>query len=204
MTAWFNRWSPWAAMIGGVLWVIVAIWWATFPEGCIGAECDLPGRTLRNATPVLPLVVVSLGLLMLGIAGLIIRFYTAMMGGKLAWVGVILLVLGFVTLILGPGLINLNLVSQDLMPYFAIPGGIAVVIGFLLLAINLFRARVLPMWTIVLLVIGALGLAVSNEQNWRVLFWAPCGIAWAIVGFVLWSRQRRAAAPPPAGPQPLP
>ena len=42
------RWGGPAAILGGALWIAGAVITALKPEGCIGDECYLPGRSMRE------------------------------------------------------------------------------------------------------------------------------------------------------------
>ncbi len=74
-----------------------------------------------------------------------------------------------------------------LMPYFVIPGVLALIVGFVLVGIAILRAGVLPRWVAVLIIVGALAMLGANEQTARVLLMIPFGVAWVAVGYVLWS-----------------
>ena len=73
------------------------------------------------------------------------------------------------------------------MPYFVVPGVLALVVGFVLLGVAILLARVLPPWAALLLIVGALAMLGFNEQTARVLMAIPLGVAWVVVGYVLWS-----------------
>lgn len=83
------------------------------------------------------------------------------------------------------------------MPAFVIPGGLAVVLGFLLVAGATLRTGALPRWASALLAIGTLSLVGFNDQNAQALLAIPFGLAWIGVGYALWSGRR------PANPQML-
>ena len=72
------------------------------------------------------------------------------------------------------------------MPYFVIPGVLALILGSVLLGIAILRAGVLPLWAALLLTVGALGMLGFNEQTALALMAIPLGVAWAAVGYVLW------------------
>ncbi len=74
-----------------------------------------------------------------------------------------------------------------LMPYFVVPGLLALVVGFVLVGIAILSAGVLPRWVAVLIIVGALAMLGANEQTARVLLMIPFGVAWVAVGYVLWS-----------------
>lgn len=67
------------------------------------------------------------------------------------------------------------------MPYFVLPVLLALVVGFVLLGVVILRTGVLPRWCAALL-----GM---NEQTTRVLLAIPFGVAWAVLGAVLWTRR---------------
>jgi hypothetical protein len=64
---------------------------------------------------------------------------------------------------------------------------LALVGGFVLLAITVLLAEVLPRWATVLLVVGYLAMLGFNDQTARALLAIPNGVAWSAVGYVLWS-----------------
>ena len=73
------------------------------------------------------------------------------------------------------------------MPYFVLPGTLALVVGLLLLSIAILRAGVLPRWVAVLYIVGSLAMLGVNEQTARVLLAMTLGVAWLVIGYVLWS-----------------
>jgi hypothetical protein len=70
--------------------------------------------------------------------------------------------------------------DYPLMPYFVIPGVLALVVGFVLLGLAVLRATVL-------LIVGTLAMLGFNDQNAQVLMAIPFGIAWVAAGYVFWS-----------------
>jgi len=181
------RWGGLAAMLGGTLWVIGTLIHASKPRGCIAEECAI--RPMRESG-VLDgtLMLLSLLLFAVGAVGLVIlarhsgRFRKAgRMGALIGAVGGALLV--------SAGLIQAIFFGGDfpLMPYFVIPGVLALIVGFLLVGISILRAGVLPRWVAVLIIVGALAMLGFNEQTWRALMAIPFGVAWVAVGYALWS-----------------
>ena len=61
--------------------------------------------------------------------------------------------------------------------------------GFLLLGSALLRARMVPRWAGVLLLLSALVLLGFNDQDVRVLLAVPLGLSWVVVGSCLWATQ---------------
>jgi hypothetical protein len=123
---------------------------------------------------------------------------TGMLGGALGKTGAVVAAVGAALPVIG-GLVQGLLYDGDypLMPYFVIPGLLALVVGFVLLGIAVLLAGVLPRWAAALLVVGALAMLGFNEQNAQALLAIPNGLAWIAVGYVLWScgaAQRNARA----------
>ncbi len=173
-------------MIGGALWVAWAILVARKPEGCVGSECDLPGRSARDYGDLVPVLAVAVLLLVAGVAALVVRARAAGRFGRLGKWGLVIGATG--AALLATALIVQSLFFQGdfpLMPAFVIPGGLALAGGFLLLATAVLW--VVPRWVGVLLVIGALALLGVNDQNARILLAVPFGGAWMAVGYALWA-----------------
>lgn len=174
-------------MVGGGLWTASNIIHASKPRGCIADECAF--RPMRE-TGVLDGILFLLALLFfaVGAVALMIRARHAGRFGRLGSVGVVTAMTG-VALILVASLISALFFNGDfrLMPYFVIPGALALIGGFLLLGIAVLRAKVLPRWVALLLIIGSLAMLGFNEQNAQTLMAIPFGLAWMAVGYTLWS-----------------
>ncbi|MDP9380876.1 MAG: hypothetical protein M3Q29_12145 [Chloroflexota bacterium] len=180
------HWGGVAAMMGGALWSAWAVLVSLKPEGCIAAECDLPGRSARSYDDLAPVLILAVVLIGAGVVAVAMMARAAGRFGRLGRAGLILGVLG--AFALAASLLVQTLFYEGdfpLMPTFVIPGGLALAVGFLLFGISLLR--VLPRWAGVLLVLGALAMLGVNDQNERVLLAIPFGIAWMAVGYVLWS-----------------
>jgi len=179
-------WGGLAAMLGGALWSAWAVLVSLRPEGCIGAECELPGSSNRDYSDLVPLLFPAVLLLAVGLAGVVALARSRRRFGTLGKVGLILGVLGAVVLVASV-LVQSIFFDGDfpLMPTFVIPGMLALAIGFLLFSVALLR--VLPRWAGALLVIGSLAILGANDQNEQILMAIPFGIAWIAVGYVLWS-----------------
>ena len=180
------RWGGLAAMLGGALLVVSALLIASMPRGCIGDECA--ARPMRDTGIVGALLMLALLLVVIGMAGLVIRARNAGRFGVLGKTGAAVGAVGVALPVIG-SLIQGILYDGDypLMPYFVIPGVLALVVGFVLLGIAVLRARVLPRWAAVLLVVGSLAMLGFNDQNAQALMAVPFGVAWMAVGYVLWS-----------------
>jgi hypothetical protein len=179
------NWGGPAALVGGVLWIIVTIVTALHPEGCIIEACDLPGSSLREGTALDGLLAIAaLFSLACGLAALVARVRAAGQFGKLGQISTTAIVAGGAVLVAG-GLAQALHFGID-VPYFVV-GVLALIVGTLVLGVVILRAAVLPRWVGLLLVIGALALLPANYENARVLLGIPFGLAWAAVGYALWS-----------------
>ncbi len=180
------RWSGLAAMLSGTLFVASAVIMTSMPRGCIGDECGF--RQMRDTGVAGVLFIFALLPIVASAAGLVIRARNAGRFGVLGKTGAVLGAVGVALPVIG-SLIQGVLFDGDypLMPYFVIPGVLALVVGFVFLGVAVLRARVLPRWAAVLLVIGSLAMLGFNDQNAQALMAIPFGIAWVAVGYVLWS-----------------
>ena len=173
-------------MLGGALFVVSAIVIASMPRGCIGDECA--SKPMRETGGAGALLTLALLLVVMGAAGLVIRARNAGRFGVLGKTGIVVGAVGAALPMLG-SLAQGILFEGDYpyMPYFVIPGVLALVVGFVLLGISVLRARVLPRWAAVLLIVGTLAMLGFNDQNALALMAIPNGIGWVAVGYVLWS-----------------
>ena len=181
------RWCGLAAMVGGVLWVIGTVIHASKPRGCIAQECAF--RPMRE-TGVLDgiLMLASLLLFVAGAAGLVILARSVGRFGKMGNTGAAIGAVGAALLVVA-SLVQALFFSGDFpaMPYFVVPGVLALVAGVLVLAVAILRAGVLARWVAVLVIVGALLMLGANEQTGRVLLMIPFGVSWVAVGYALWS-----------------
>lgn len=181
------RWGGPAAALGGALWIAGAVITALKPEGCIGDECYLPGRSMREVgAQDAGLSIAGVLLIALGAAAVVARARASGRLGALGRVGVIVGLAGVAVLLIA-ALVQALFYGGDFpyMPLFVLPGGLALVLGFLLLGIAVLRARVLARWAGVALVIGTLAMLGFNDQNAQALLAIPFGIAWVAIGFAL-------------------
>jgi hypothetical protein len=171
------RWGGIAAIVGGALFVVLAL---VMARPCLGAECAFSeGRDTGLAGGALLMLA-----LLLVVAGLVIR---ARHAGRFGGLGITSVVVGAVAaMLLFLGTV-LNTQDSSLVPLFIIPGLLALIVGFVLLSVAVLRAGVLPRWAAILLVVGSLAMLGFNDQNWQALMAVPNGLAWMAVGYVLWS-----------------
>jgi hypothetical protein len=171
--------------------VVSAVVISSMPRGCIGDECGT--RPMRESGAAGALLMLALLLVVVGMAGLVIRARHAGRFGALGKTGAVVAAVGAALPMIG-GLIQGIVYGGDypLVPYFVVPG--------VLLGIAVLLARVLPRWKAALLVVGSLGMLGFNDQNAQALLAIPNGIVWVAVGYVLWSggdgsTRRRKLAP---------
>ena len=182
-------------MLGGALFVVSAIVIASMPRGCIGDECA--SKPMRETGGAGALLTLALLLVVMGAAGLVIRARNAGRFGVLGKTGIVVGAVGAALPVLGSlvqGILFEG--AYPYMPYFVIPGVLALVVGFVLLGISVLRARVLPRWAAVLLIVGTLAMLGFNDQNALALMAIPNGIGWVAVGYVLWSGRGEEAREP--------
>ena len=182
------RWGGLAAMLAGACWVAFAVRLASLPEGCVGAECELPGRDIRPGDGLARALFYAAGLCTaLAVAGLLARARAAGPVGRLGRVGLTLVGAGALLLLTGL-LVQRFAYGGDFpqMPAVVIPTGLALVLGFLLVAVAALRAGALPRWAGAFLLVGTLALVGFNDQNAQALMAIPFGLAWVAVGYVLW------------------
>ena len=191
------QWSGPLLMLGGALWVAWAIVHALQPMGCVGDECSLPGRSMREGSPLgSALQLAAVLALAAGVWGLVSRVRALGCFDKLGSVGLIASTAGVVIIVIA-GLVQGIFYNGDFwaMPYFVIPAVLALVVGFVLLGVTILPSGVLPRWAAALLIIGTLAMLGMNEQNTQVLMAIPFGVAWAVIGYVLWSGSGERQAP---------
>ncbi len=176
-----------AAMLGGALLVVYAVGAASMPRGCIGnEECAI--RPYRDAGVFEFFMPLALLLIVAGMAGLTLRARQTGCLGRLGAAGAIVGAPG-IALLIASGLVQTILFGGDfpLMPFFVIPGFLALISGLLVLGVAVLRARVLPRWSSVLLVASTLVMLGFNDQTTQVLLTIPFALAWVAVGYILWS-----------------
>ena len=189
------RWSGVSAMLGGARLVFSAFIIGCLPRGCIGDECA--SRPMRETGATGALLTLALLLVVIGAAGLVILARDAGRFGTLAKTGIVVAAVGAALPVVG-GLVQGILFDGDYsyMPYFVIPGVLALVIGFVLLGISVLQAGVLPRWSAALLIVGTLAMLGFNDQNALALLAIPNGIGWVAAGYVLWSGRGEGAREP--------
>jgi hypothetical protein len=167
-------WVGVAAAAGGTLLTAFALYGATLPEGCIGAECDAGQPERDYPAGAVALLFFSLALVALASVGLAAEAKRSGTLGRVGRVGGALVVAGFALYLTG---LATNLFSEDLPPLFVLPGVLALGVGSLLVAVGVLRAGLLPRYVGVVLGVGAVAALGFNEEDWRVILVAPFGLA---------------------------
>lgn len=167
-----------AGAVGGVFLAVSGIMQSMQPPGCIAAECV--GRTYRSSGPLEGFLFVA-GLVL--IAGATLGFLVLHRAGS----PVVRIAAGLAA---AGVLLGIALMGSEL--YFA--GLALVVVGILAYVVTgagLALTRALPAWAGIMLAVSSLLLFGANDQNERILFVVPFGVAWMVLGALLWT----AAAP---------
>ena len=184
------RWGGLASMLLGAVWSLQWLLWSfSWQPG------DVVGYSLTGLVPVL---------LLAALAGLAARA-----AGRWGWLGTTGLAMCF----LGPLLLGVYLVGgvmlnlNDGSPWWEIflGGHFALFIGLLLAGGAVIRAKALPRWNALPLIMGVLGIlsffVVSalygpwGDRN--ALAFIPFSLSWVALGYVLWLGTHEEAAPPP-------
>ena len=195
-TGQFPKWAGAAAMLGGALCVLAAFLHNLQPIGCIGMDCQ--AGAMRSATGVVSLAGPAASLFILvGIAGMALLARRSGQHRKLAKAGLVTAAVGFILLLTG-AVIQTAFFAGDFsgMPYFVIPGLLAVVAGFLMIGVIILRSGVFPRWLGIFFVVSTVALLAANEQTPAVLLAIPFGLAMVAAGYYMVAGGPRLAAAP--------
>jgi hypothetical protein len=160
------RWGGLAAMLGGVMWVVLGL------GAVVGVLKAIPGRED------VVLFVVALLLTAAGLVGL----HTLQKGnyGLLGQAGFYIALAAVAARILGAVVF---LAGSSALEWISLPGTMGMLVGFVLYGFATLQARVLPRWYGLALIVSmpvSLPLAVYGT----VLF----GLILVVLGYVLWLR----------------
>jgi hypothetical protein len=138
---------------------------------------------LMNPAPYLDLIfVVAMLLVLAGMVG----FHALQQGhyGRLGWVGFYAVVVGILAQVLGLVL----LLSGSMTLLWLVPvATLAVLVGFALYGVATLRARVLPRWCGVALIVAFPAAIVLGTYAY---FWL--GLVWLVLGYMLWTQRSTA------------
>jgi hypothetical protein len=176
----FVRWGGLAAMVGGVLWMVVFTLFASSPSGPGSAP---PYRSFEGLY--LPFLV-SAALIVAGLVAL----HTHLRGiyGRLGMAG-------FVLALVGAAAELVLVVSGAFWPWGRV-GALAVVLGSVLIGVAALMVNARLRWGATALVVGSLAFFLFDTETARVWFALPYGVAWVVVGYLLWSSGVEAAPRP--------
>lgn len=190
MSGFLNRWGAPASLLSGVLWLLIWLHQrATHGPTATNEMRLLLGLTWMDSAKFLVIPALLLLLVIVSLAGRRER------PGRLGQVG------GIVT---GVSLVFLSLgIAMEFWPFpwgaytvsfeeAALPqiGGLIQTLsslvftfGLLVFNIDLVRAKVLPIWAALVVVVGGLTTFFLTPASWLP------GVAWLLLGIVLWSRK---------------
>ena len=172
------RWGGPAAMMGGVLWMVVFALFALRPSGpgLTPPHRSFEGLYLPN--------LVSVVLIVVGVVALHARLRS--LYGRLGTAGFISALVGAAVLV----------VSGASWPWELI-GAIALLLGSLLMGVAALVVNAPLRWGAIALIAGSLVFFLYNTETARVWFALPYGAAWVVVGYLLWSGGVEATQRPP-------
>jgi hypothetical protein len=174
----FVRWGGLAAMVGGVLWMVVFTLFALRPSGPGSAP---PYRSFEGLY--LPSLV-SAVLIVVGLVAL--HIHLRGIYGRLGMAG-------FVLALVGAAAELVLVVSGAFWPWGRV-GAIAVVLGSVLIGVAALMVNARLRWGATALVVGSLAFFLLDTEAARVWFVLPYGGAWVLVGYLL--RSGGVEAPP--------
>ncbi|MCK0113265.1 hypothetical protein MWU75_14040 [Ornithinimicrobium sp. F0845] len=183
-----------SAVVSGVSWSAAAVSHNLQPQGCVAEGCA--SSVMRGSTALTGMLLAVAGLmLVVSVSGLLLMTRRASQRGPLVWTAVTSLGVG-VACFLAAGVVS-GFVDADWsgMPLLVAPGIVFLVLGLLMVATIVWRARVLPHQVSVAILVTALLLPLANEQTSLVLLAVPFGLAWAGTGVYLLARDRHGVRP---------
>jgi hypothetical protein len=171
------RWSGLAAMVGGALWVILFVLFALRSSG---PGLTSPYRSFEGLS--LP-ILLSLLLIVSGFVG--VHIWRREVYGRFGTVGFVLAIVGAIV----------SVVSLGSWPLIFI-GSYALMIGSLLVGAATLVTNALPRWGSIALIVGSVAFLLFNTETAVAWFALPYGVAWAAVGYLLWSGEHAATEQP--------
>lgn len=181
------------AVVAGLAWSAAAVLHSRQPEGCVGGVCEIAGQ-MRGATPATEVLFLLAGAtLVLSLGGLLLLARRGGRLGRTGWAAGIACALGLGLFLAAAAVSTFGDPDWSGMPVLVGPGLGLLVVGLVLAAVIVWRARVLPRAVTVVVLLTALLLPLANEQTSRVLMAVPFGLAWAVVGGALLLRESRGA-----------
>jgi hypothetical protein len=177
-------WGAMGALLAGIAWAVSGLISLVMPGQ--GTE-DLGSFSYYLLETIFCLATVGM---LGGLAGL-----HALQATSYGWFGVV----GFYAAFIGTALMLIStaatiLAGREVLNFLFVLGVLGTV-GLMLLGIATLRARVLPPWCGVLLIIAVLGIPVYfalGNYGGAIVY----GLVWVALGYALWSRRGEAAEQP--------
>lgn len=157
-------------MAGGLFWIATLAITASKPE-----------HSRRGPGGFTVLLLAALILMGVGAVGVHLR--QRHRSGLLGTIAIIMAGAGVALTVLGRVAVDIVLVPDLVF----LAGFLTLLLGLMLFVVSVFLAKVMPRWTVVLLVVGVLGLAVFNFGDQRIWVGVFFGAAWISLGYALWT-----------------
>jgi hypothetical protein len=198
------RWSGLAAVLGGVLWVLlVPLITLTYPGRTGWASVEtIFSLAWEDYNKLLPIVLL---LLLVGLTGLTAKH--GRRSGSLGRVGLVVALFGLGLMLLGnvgefwiAGGIRVGMTSAALVGWMSYSlGYLLLSIGLVLLGIAALRKKLLPYGNAVPLTLGLRGFpiffTVTSGVTLGMVLATLFGLGWILLGYSLWSQRGTAAQP---------
>jgi hypothetical protein len=185
-----TRWMAPAALLGGAVWVLRAVWLALMPAGCVGASCTASSPT-RDSGSLTPLLIIAVALMAFSVVGMVTQVLRTGRLGRLGRTGVIAIVMAGFEL----AAYEITHLAGSDIPALAAMGGPLMALGVILTGVALLRAGIVHKSAVMALLLGSVAMLGYNDQNAQALLAVPFGVAWLVVGLTLLLRTDPASEP---------
>jgi hypothetical protein len=181
-------------VFGGAIWTLHTLWLNARPEGCVRADCWLPGASNRPSEDLAWLFLLSVLALAMAASRLASGLSASgrgllRAGTALLWGGAVLLAVGIAVNAALPGDSPLWwLHDTDSL------GRLLPVVGALLTGVGGLRTGGPLRWPGAALIVAALVSLPFNAQDDRVLLSLPLGVAWLALG-IHWAMRNKVPQP---------
>lgn len=165
------------AAVGGLLLVAYAVLMSSKPVGCAANDCV--GGSIREAGA-LDMLLLLTGVVLISVAAIGISWMHRPAGSGSKVVRMSAMVAG-VSLFTGIVLVGTALFWVGLAAL------ILAILAFAVTGAGMLSSKVLPAWSGAVLVLASVLLLAANDQNQQVLFVIPFGLAWLLLGGLLWA-----------------
>jgi hypothetical protein len=179
----------------GTVWVAACLVHNLQPAGCIGEGCAGGGQ-MRSGSPLgLVLFLAAGALLAASLGGLLLLARRRLGHGRVGLVAGLTCVLALTTLLAATVVSTLVDGDWDGMPWLVGPGILLLALGTVMVAVTLWKARVVPRQLFGVVLATAVLLPFANEQTSLILLAVPFGLALAAVGVHLVRQLPAVSAP---------